>query len=132
VYEPVYEPAFPQAPVGTPPAALPEPRRAPAEQPVPVAAVPAAADAYLPESAAPVAPSAATAPVAPDGGALPGQRVRGANLPDLGTPEAAALPPRDPAAIGRQLSSLQASVTRARHEAAADRAGDHHTQGSAE
>ena len=48
----------------------------------------------------------------------PTRRVRGAQLAELGADDGAdaAVPPRDPAAIGRQLSGLQAARTRAMQE----------------
>jgi hypothetical protein len=64
-------------------------------------------------------------------GGLPGRRVRGAQLPDLGDSEEIPVPQRDPSSIGRQLSGLQASTARARHEAsAAGQTGNNDTQGS--
>jgi hypothetical protein len=49
--------------------------------------------------------------------AAPTRRVRGAQLADLGADELdAEVPIRDPAAIGRQLSGLQAATNRARLE----------------
>jgi hypothetical protein len=91
-------------------------------------------------AAAPVAPAApvasypaqpAAAPAAGQDGGLPSRRVRGAQLPDLGDSEETAAPRRDPSSIGRQLSGLQASTARARHEAAAaGQPGDHDTLGS--
>jgi hypothetical protein len=95
-------------------------------QPAPASPVAAAAPA------APYPGQPADVPAAGQDGGLPSRRVRGANLPDdLGDSEETAVPRRDPSSIGRQLSGLQASTARARHEAAAaGQPGDHDTLGS--
>jgi hypothetical protein len=48
----------------------------------------------------------------------PARRVRGAQLAELGADNdtSAEMPVRDPAAVGRQLSGLQAATARARFE----------------
>lgn len=82
-------------------------------EPVPAAVT--AAVAAEPTSAAPAA--AAPAPAASG----PKRRVRGANLPDLGGAQAPDVGVRDAKSVGRQLSGLQSSVTRARNTAATER-----------
>ena len=63
---------------------------------------------------------------------VPIRRVRGAQLGELGaeTGANAEVPARDPAAIGRQLSGLQAATSRAFRETGRFHANDDDTQGN--
>jgi hypothetical protein len=63
---------------------------------------------------------------------VPIRRVRGAQLGELGaeTGASAEVPARDPAAIGRQLSGLQAATSRAFRETGRFHANDDDTQGN--
>jgi hypothetical protein len=60
------------------------------------------------------------ATIADDGTPVPTRRVRGAQLSELGEEPGmdAEVPPRDPAATGRQMSGLQAATARARFDSA--------------
>jgi hypothetical protein len=81
-------------------------------------------------------PSAPAAPPPPPAARelppVPIRRVRGAQLGELGaeTGANAVVPARDPAAIGRQLSGLQAATSRAFRETGRFHANDDDTQGN--
>jgi hypothetical protein len=99
------------APVAAPQPTLPTPRP---QQPLPDR-VPAPVAAAQPPSAEPLVQRGVSA----QAGALPGRRVRGAQLQDLAEPEPEnTRAPRDAAAIRSQFSSLQSGIAAARRETA--------------